>query len=60
MYHVRTISEELWRVCDETVELYMKMNLGMRARAKHANIKYKEICMQSVSGKPVITLVVMM
>ena len=43
MYHVRTISEELWRVCDETVELYMKMK-GMRARAKHANIKYKEIC----------------
>ena len=37
------MSEELWRVCDETVELYIKMK-GMRARAKHANIKYKETC----------------
>ena len=27
-------------MCDETVELYMKMK-GMRARTKHAIIKYK-------------------
>ena len=33
-------------MCDETVEFGMKMK-GMRARAKHAIIKYKEL--QNVS-----------
>ena len=53
------MSEE-WRVCDETVELYIKIQDEGHARASKARKHKIQRDLQSVSGKPVITLFVMM